>query len=422
MPVLNSGRRARTIQVLLALALLVVPMLAVNVPGVGAQSRAPEDTIRFKVKNNTGQVLSPPAIIAAPSGWAPFMPGQPASAELEALAENGDNSLIVEWAANNGADVAFGSTDAWNPGQTLVYEIDAPVLDVTFWVMAMAVWTNDGFFVAHAQRAPGKLSDFVVQAQLMDAGTEVNSEAASDVPGLGGMAGEDEHGVVHPHAGLQGVGDVDAEIYSLDGGAWVTLRRASTRENPGQTPQLATYRITIANHTSGQGFSPPVIAVNPEPVHPFMLGAAASAGVQNVAENGDNSVLAEEWMNAGVQTVIVLSELVLPGTSTTVEFEAPKNGYVSWCSMLGVTNDGFTCAMDALPKKLQTTGGDGYAYDAGTEVNTETAADVLGLGGMGHTDENGVVQQHAGVVGDADLDPATHGWDGAVSYFSVIRD
>lgn len=422
MPVLKSGRMARTAHVLIALVILVVPLFVLAGPGAAAQSRAPEDTIRIKVKNNTGQVLSPPAIIAAPSSWTPFSLGQPASAELEALAENGDNSLIVEWAANHGADVAFGSTDAWNPGQTLSYEIETPVLDVHFWVLAMAVWTNDGFFVAHAQRAPGKLSDFVVQAQLLDAGTEVNSEAASDVPGLGGMAGMDENGVVYPHAGLQGVGDVDPEMYSLDGGVWATFRRASTRENPGQTPQLAMYRITIENHTAGQGFSPPVIAVNSEPVHPFTLGGPASAGIQNVAENGDNSVLAEEWMDAGIQTVIALTELIPPGTSTTIEFEAPKNGYVSWCSMLGVTNDGFTCAMDALPKKLQTTGGDGYAYDAGTEVNTETASDVLGLGGMGHTDENGVVHQHAGVSGVADLDPAVHGWNGPVSYFSVIRD
>ena len=111
-------------------------------------------------------------------------------------------------------------------------------------------------------------------------------------------------------------------------------------------------------------------------------------------------MLAEELMNAGVQTVITLSELVLPGTSTTVEFDAPKNGYVSWCSMLGATNDGFTCATDALPKKLQTTGGDGYAYDAWGNRLRYALAQTAGnpTGGSGCTPAAPTTQAFSAVV------------------------
>lgn len=409
----------RLIRIIIGVVLALVPIALIS--SVGSADHLPTDTIRVTVTNDTGQLLSPPAIIAAPHEWRPLMDGEPASEAIEELAENGNPGPIVEQATADVAYVAMASDAPLAPGETRYYEFDSPVWEVDLWVMAMAVFTNDGFFVAHAPHAPGELNDIIVDGLLLDAGTEVNTEAASDVPGLGGTDGMDENGVVHFHKGLTGTGDVDPHIYSLDGGFQAIYQRASTPVNPGPTPQLETYAVTIQNWTHAQAFAPPVIAVVEDPTHPFTIGEPASPGLQLLAETGDNSLLAEEWAAAGAFDVIALSDPVAPGSEVTVYFDAPKQGYVVWCAMLVWTNDGFTCGGDMLAKELQTTGGVTYAYDAGTEVNTEAAGDVPGLGGNGHQDENGTVDMHAGIHGGADLDPEVYGWDGPVSHFSVMR-
>ena len=64
----------------------------------------------------------------------------------------------------------------------------------------------------------------------------------------------------------------------------------------------------------------------------------------------------------------------------------------------------------------------GFAYDAGTEINTEDYQDLVppcdGLGQTGMSNpapaENGVVLSHPGIQGGASLNPAVHGWTGAV--------
>jgi hypothetical protein len=104
--------------------------------------------------------------------------------------------------------------------------------------------------------------------------------------------------------------------------------------------------------------------------------------------------------------------------------------------MLVCTNDGFT-GLDTvrLPKKVGDTG-HWYAgaYDAGTEANTENLADIVppcsdGNTGTGMSNPNlatnGVIAPHAGIqgtgTGELNLDPGTHGWDGAVAKVVITR-
>ena len=75
------------------------------------------------------------------------------------------------------------------------------------------------------------------------------------------------------------------------------------------------------------------------------------------------------------------------------------------------------------------------AYDAGTEVNTESFSDIVPpcqllsgltpMGGSGMSDpglaEGGVIHHHAGISGGADLDPAFHGWGNPVGSIVVTR-
>jgi hypothetical protein len=85
---------------------------------------------------------------------------------------------------------------------------------------------------------------------------------------------------------------------------------------------------------------------------------------------------------------------------------------VSGAIMLGMTNDGFlgpqSIDMFTIDKP---TVFDLYAYDAGTEQNTEKKEDVPGgFGGLGRPEEHVPIRRHPGIRGDADV-PADWGWD-----------
>ncbi len=400
--------RARFARLLLAVAILAVPAFAVAPLGA---DHLPTDTLRVTVMNNSNQLLSPPVIIAAPHEWRPFVRGEAASADVEALAEMGNGQPLVDRAIADGAYVAMLSEAPLEPGEVRSYEIDAPVFEVDLWVMAMAVWTNDGFFVAHSTGVPGALSSLILQAHFLDAGTEVNDENCDNVPGCGGNGGGGEGGVVSAHPGLRFDGDI-GEMYGIESGLWATWQRASIRVNPGPTPQTVNYELTIANHTSDQLFSGAAFGVHPTAVDVVPEGTPSTPGLTNLAENGDPSMLAQEWMDAGIHVVGTTSAPIAPGESMTIEFTGPQNGYVFWCAMLVSTNDGFTCGESLLPKKLESTGGMSGAYDNGTEANTYAASDVPGLGGSGHVDEDNIVRHHPDFPGYAGMFWTTWDHDG----------
>jgi len=65
-----------------------------------------------------------------------------------------------------------------------------------------------------------------------------------------------------------------------------------------------------------------------------------------------------------------------------------------------------------------------YAWDAGTEENTETFGDIpgpcCGHAGSG-TDTHERIHRHEGILGVGDLDSNVWGWDGAVARITVCR-
>ena len=392
--------RLRVVRMLLAFAIFAIPTL-VAIP-VAADHHLPSDTLRVTLKNRSNQILSPPVIVAAPHEWRPFMLGEAAPADVEALAESGDGSGLVDRALAEGAYTAMASDAPLLPGEERSYEFDSPVFEVDLWALSMAVQTNDGFFVAHSMGAPGKLNSRMQQAFFLDAGTEVNDELCDNVPGppCGGAGSIDEGGVVGPHPGLNFDGDISDE-YSIGSGLWVTWERASIPQNPGPTPQTVDYELYVGNLTGDQPFSPLVIGVHPHPVDFLPVGESATPGWTAMAESGDNSILAQEWLDAGIHMVGTLSAPLLPGEVVKIEFTGPKNGVLFWCGMLVNTNDGFTCGSTHLPKKLQTTGGLSGVYDNGSEANTNDPADIPGMGGAGHVDEDDVIRHHPDITGYA---------------------
>ena len=202
------------------------------------------------------------------------------------------------------------------------------------------------------------------------------------------------------------------------------------------TTDEASYRVTIANLAAGQPLTPPLVVLHGAEASLVEAGAPASEGLQQLAENGNAQVLVDALSGAeGVGSVAVGEHPIvaggIPGAAeipsvATLEVSGPAEaGLISVASMLICTNDGFSIVHDApLPSEVgETATFFSHAYDAGTEINTESFSDLVppcqGLvgvsgeaEGVGATNpdlaEGGVVAPHEGITGTADLDATIH--------------
>ncbi len=206
---------------------------------------------------------------------------------------------------------------------------------------------------------------------------------------------------------------------------------------PGGTRSVSAqgtvYTVTIQNLTSGQPFTPPVVVAHSAGMKLWEEGTAASAELQQVAENGNADPLVALLKGSSyVSAYTVGSGPVLPGQSVSLTIEVAAGDHLSWVAMLICTNDGFTGINSFEVTGSSTTDGTGV-YDAGTEINTEDFADIVapcqGLTPVSSDDagtgmsnealaEGGIVAHHAGVQGGRDL-KATHMWEGPVVSVTV---
>src|SRR5438477_10687993 len=137
-----------------------------------------------------------------------------------------------------------------------------------------------------------------------------------------------------------------------------------------------TYEITVTTINTGkQGLSPLVIATHPPSVHAWQLGQLASKGLELVAEEGMPDMLVSELKGSSTDVVATHAHL-LPGDNITVKVTAKQGDVLSAATMLIQTNDGFT-GLDGVALSNGATF-ETMAYDAGTEDNSELAADVPG--------------------------------------------
>ncbi len=221
-------------------------------------------------------------------------------------------------------------------------------------------------------------------------------------------------------------------------GAVTALALVAAAVSPAAGQQIATYNVTIENLTSGQPFTPPVVAAHTSGMDVFEVGQAASAEVQAIAENGNNDPLVALLSgSAAVLDSATGTAPVMPGGSATITVEAPAGSLLSVVFMLICTNDGFS-GVDSMT--LAATGSesvDANAYDAGTENNTEDFADIVppcqDLIGVSSDDagsgdsnpalaEGGVIVAHAGIQGGTDLTVSDHGWTDPVARITVVAE
>ena len=168
----------------------------------------------------------------------------------------------------------------------------------------------------------------------------------------------------------------------------------------------ATYKVTIQNMTSGQPFSPPVVATHRNNLRMFRVGETASPELEAIAEDGNPVPMFDLFDGAKrVTEVVNIGRPLTPNGSVAGGFTdavtfyigADEDDRLSMATMLICTNDGFT-GLDRirLPSKgaiIRWPNG----YDAGTEDNTELSQDIVdactGLGpvalsGDPNTNEN----------------------------------
>ena len=168
-----------------------------------------------------GQVFSHPIFVTHAAGINLAEVGQPASPALVLLAENGDPSGLVALATAAGAN-SLVAADMVPPGGSITVTVTADAVNSSLSVGSMLVSTNDAIIAATDVPLfdeAGMPVSMSIDLNSYDAGSEDNTEMASDIPGPLGLDAEadpagsnarvpTEGGVIMPHAGIQGGADV----------------------------------------------------------------------------------------------------------------------------------------------------------------------------------------------------------------------
>ena len=225
-------------------ALGAVIAVALGLAMAGSSSAQEMTTYNVTIENLTsGQPFTPPVVVAHTSAMDIFETGEAASAEIIAIAENGNNDPLVALVSGASAVHAFVTGDGpVMPGASATMSIQAPAgsyLSAVF----MLICTNDGFSGLDSMMLPATGS-VTVDANAYDAGSEQNTEDFADmVPpcqGLVGVSSDDEGtgmsnpalaegGVVTMHAGIQGGADLTVADHGWSGPvARITVDAGST--------------------------------------------------------------------------------------------------------------------------------------------------------------------------------------------------
>ena len=179
---------------------------------------------------------------------------------------------------------------------------------------------------------------------------------------------------------------------------------------------MSTFEVTVTNLTNGQPLSPIAVIAHQNTFPVFAIGSPASAGLETLAEGGDNSaLLAAANGVAGIGDTASGAAPIGPAGSETVSLTMDETSLglmtISVSTMLVNTNDAIT-GVNAVPLRGMLAGDSvtlhAVAYDAGTEANSEAAADIPGPAGGGEgfnaarDDIADRVAMHRGVVGQDD--------------------
>lgn len=383
--------------------------------------------------------------------------GQPASAELEALAEDGDNAPISEAflaAVPNGIDTVvtetpgFAGAPVFDPGgrSTITIDLD-PQTQRYLSYASMLLPSNDAFFANADPMAlqifdsegnfSGPVSILIRGDAIRDAGTEANTESDAaffnqDAPNTGETTADP----ITVHPGFNGsVGNpAGTPVVFLGGTSGPGIffdETAADFSRPNYqiaritvAPATVPVAVTVTNMqgTDGLFLTPTWVGFHDGSFDLYDIDAPSTVGLERLAEDGDTGPISGEFIDAvadGLDTTITEpsgfegAPLFDPGTSATARFDLNpvSNRYFSFASMVIPSNDAFIANGNPTAWELFddagnfagpisfVVAGDGVR-DAGTEVNNEMDAAFLNQSAPDTgEDEGGTVQVHPGLNG-----------------------
>jgi hypothetical protein len=168
------------------------------------------------------------------SGVKLFELGEPASHELEVLAESGNPGPLSEKLVDEAdADVAVAE-DVLPPGDSVTLYVKADGKHKYISVASMLIPTNDGMFAINGIRGPSGVHRLSLRSPAYDAGTEENDEMCVNIPGPPflcngeGVSDNGGEGYVYIHSGIHGIADLNEATYDWRNPvASVSIRRTS---------------------------------------------------------------------------------------------------------------------------------------------------------------------------------------------------
>ncbi|MEI7578014.1 MAG: spondin domain-containing protein [Armatimonadota bacterium] len=202
---------------------------------------------------------------------------------------------------------------------------------------------------------------------------------------------------------------------------------------------LSIVGLAVIPSAYAQTFQVKVENLGPQPLSPligiahnagfdiFTSGSSASLGIKRIAEGGNTAAL--ESIIAGAGSDIggwgkVAGGPIAPGETRIFSFTTDaSHPFFSFAAMLGKTNDGWIgigqgdealnlfSGSTAIGGSYLALGSD--AWDAGTEYNSQNAADLGFLGGSGNPvdTEGGLIRHHAGIIsGRGDSEAQLPAW------------
>lgn len=190
-------------------------------------------------------------------------------------------------------------------------------------------------------------------------------------------------------------------------------------EYPSATAQSAAFQLTVRNITDRQPLSAPIVIVHEGA---FRLPSSASRldGLEEFAESGVQSALIETLGGrSGIKSVSRFGGTIDPQSQQTLlRVLADPGDHITVMGALECTNDGIAMGTVIVPEDAGQAFGSGVVWDAGTEVNDESRANVPCLGGEGYSDGGASdtddrIQPHQGIAVTGDLGDV-FGWDRTV--------
>lgn len=229
---MRMHRVSRIATSLAAVALAAAPALAQHAVGredargelVASSQGGRSVTYDVTITNVSPQIFSAPIVVAHSDAVSLYTPGQPASPELAAEAEDADASGLISLLQSlegNGVD-SYAMADAnLMPGESVTLQVTSQGFFKRITTLAMLVTTNDGFMASTTpiQRLAlggNPFDDNVIRvtAPAWDAGSEANNEDCAFIPGPpcgshGVRATDGAEGFVRIHNGIHGIGDLN---------------------------------------------------------------------------------------------------------------------------------------------------------------------------------------------------------------------